>query len=880
VQFLTDVFRPHPLRPGPLLRGYYLTAVREVEVAAPDLGSTRTDWSDRNVGMDGTKLFSAEATQLIRVGDLSRRPGAAGRGRVAPRWIFVSDLLHNVVLADAPVQKAVPSDPRLDLYRRALFAAVCGLCLLLCFAFFWSWTENRKLLNAVESAIPGAQKTGKRATLDELRSLEALRVQVARLTEYERNGAPWSLRWGLYSGGRLLGAAREAYFRLFQQLLLNDLNGELVAGLQTLPANPAANAPSQPTYDELKTHLMISSGSCKAEPALVSRVLKATDAQAAQAAGSEWQALAETQIDFYADELPYGNPLHLTEDAAARDRARQYLGQIKGVERIYAGILVNAEKTLTKPQRLGDLAPNYAQVMNGPKELSAVFTREGWDFVKKASTDSNAAALGEPCVIGQASGFIAEHKQEAEVAQAIQRMFIRDYIDRWRTFFEGFSVARYASPEDAARKLDILASHNSPLLALFAMTSNQTSFPTTSTESEVSKKLEKVPIISKVLQGLGTAQKAGGKVSGPQAPAPDMFSSPADITQVFQPVQWVVPPDSASWVAEKNTAYIDSLAQLRRSMQEIAQGGNNPDPAVHQAASQNYQKALDAVRQIAVGFKPVGNEGLDEAVQHLLEEPILPANRFIITDMGQAVAGKINGELRGFCTRFRNTLRKYPFQPSSPDDTSLDELARWFDPAAGDIWKFQAQSLGELTVKEGSQWKVKDPGKKPQLTQEMLTFLNRAQTIADVFYPAGVTRPQLTYTLRPKLDSSFGASILELEIDGHLYQWTSSLQKQFTWPAPPEAKSLGATARIRSGSVAVGFASRGGIWGIFRIMGDAEPRPLNAKLVEWKYSRGADGLPVPIQPAPVRLEIVEFPGGVDIFNRDFFALQCPARAVQ
>ncbi len=882
VQFLTEVFRPHPLRPGPLLRGYYLTAVREVEVAAPDLGGTRADWSVRSRAMDGTRLFRGDATQVTPAGDFGTSPKVGGRSALALRWMFAADLFHSVVLADPPMQKAPPSDPRLELYRQAVFAAVCSLCVLLCIAFFWSWAGNRKLLHAVEGArLADTQKTGKLATLDELRSLEALRVQVAWLTEYDRNGAPWSLRWGLYSGGRLLGVVRDAYFRRFQQLLLNDLNGAIVARLAMLPATPAANDPYEPIYDALKTHLMISSGSCKAEPALVSRVLKETDGQAAQAAGSEWQARAETQIDFYSTELPYGNPLSLTEDTEARNRARQYLRQIKGVERIYTGILANAERTLAQPQRLADLAPNYAQVLNGPGELRGVFTPDGWKFVENASKESNAAALGEPCVIGRVSGFISEQKQEAEVAQAIQRMFVRDYVDRWRTLVAGFSVARYASPADAARRLDTLASHDSPLLALFAMTANKTSFPATAGEQGVLQTAKKVPIVGKVIAGIEGVGKAAGTVAGTQASRPDPLSSPAYITQVFQPVQWVVPPGSETWVVDKNKAYIDSLVQLSHSMQDIAHGGDNPDPAVHQAASQNYEKALDAVRQIAMGFKPAGDEGLDITVKHLLEEPILLTKGYIIVDMDKASAGKVNGQLHALCASLRNTLRKYPFQQSSPQDTSLGELASWFEPARGNIWKFQAQSLGELTVKDGSQWKPKDPAKKPQVIQEMLTFLNRAQAIADVFYPAGATQPQLTYTLRPKLDSSFGGSILEFEIDGHPYQWTSSLQKQFTWPAPPDTKTLGAIARIRTGSVAFAFASRAGTWGIFRIMGDAEPRALSGKLVEWKYSRGGDGRLEPIQPAPVRLEIVEFPGGVDVFNPKFFdGLQCPAKAVQ
>ena len=88
-------------------------------------------------------------------------------------------------------------------------------------------------------------------------------------------------------------------------------------------------------------------------------------------------------------------------------------------------------------------------------------------------------------------------------------------------------------------------------------------------------------------------------------------------------------------------------------------------------------------------------------------------------------------------------------------------------------------------------------------------------------------------------------------------------------------------ARIRTGPVVFAFASRGGPWGIFRIMADAEPRPLGARTVEWKYVRGGTGRQEPIQPAPVRLEIVEFPGGADVFNPKFFeGLQCPARVAQ
>jgi type VI protein secretion system component VasK len=342
-------------------------------------------------------------------------------------------------------------------------------------------------------------------------------------------------------------------------------------------------------------------------------------------------------------------------------------------------------------------------------------------------------------------------------------------------------------------------------------------------------------------------------------------------------VQWVVPPDSEKWVGEKNSAYIAALIQLGHSMQDIAAGGN-PDPAVYQAASQNAAKAMDAAKQVAAGFRSVGVGGVDLQVERLLEEPVQFATRVIPADITKVGGDKINAELRILCGRVKNTLRKYPFQPKSTEDTTLDELSGLFAPVNGAIWKFCSGSLAELAVKEGSQWKPKDPAKKPQLTAELLTFLNRAQAVTDAYFPPGSTTPRLNYSLRPVLDAAFGNSFLELQIDGTSHQLNSALRKDFTWPAPDTARPR-AIAGLRTGLVFSSFADQPGLWGFFRIMGDAEPRMLNTRTVEWKNSQV--GGKAPIEPAPIKVEIVQFPGSADVFNPKFYdGLQCPMKAVQ
>ena len=876
VQFLTDVFRP-TLGYRPVLRGYYLTGVREGEVAAvEDLGATRLDLSAPNPAMAATQLFRGDATQILQGGggtDL-KVSGVGLRRPLGQRWMFVADVFHKVVLADQPMRTAATVQRPVDRYRQIALAAICGVCALLCFAFFVSWIQNRQLLHEVSDAAgTKIAKHGRLATLGDLQSLDALRAELVKL----QDGLPWSYHWGLYSGNRVLDSVRKAYFQRFRELLLIDLTSQMVSEMEGLPESPDANAPYEPVYRVLKTHLMITSGSCAPDSAYVSKSLKDKRAQIAPNNGYDWQALADRQIDFYAAALPDGNLPRLPEDAAARERARRYLEKAKGIDRAYASILVSAEKNVPKTTRLADLAPNYTQVLNGPAEVSAAFSRDGWTYVEKASKQDKTLAAGDACVVGQSGGVVGELKQNAETAQAIQGMFLRDYAEQWRKFVEGFHVKGYAGAEDAARKLEILSDHRSPLLAVLAMTSNQTNFPQPA--GQVPDAFKELAPVKKLL-GLGKTANDAKAAVAPQQASPDALNSPADVTRSFQPVQWVEPPGSETWVVDKNMAYMDALAQLRKSMQDIAQNTRNPDPAVYQAASQNYDKALDTVRQMSRGFKAVGVGKLDETVQRILEEPIRNTKGFIVTDFGKAGADKVNRELRTFCISERNTLHEFPFQWNSTTDASLDELTGMIDPAKGALWRFQAQSLAEFVAKEGSVWKSKDPAKKPQVTQDMLAFLNRAQSLADAFYPAGATQPRVYYTLRQKLDSRFKDTTLELEIDGQNYPFTS-FQKQFSWPSGPGSKDLGAKARIKTGAVAFTFASRPGLWGIFKIMGDAEPRPLGAKTVEWKYSSGGLGRREPIEPAPVDLDIVSFPGGQDVFNPKFWdGLQCPSAAVQ
>jgi type VI secretion system protein ImpL len=865
VQFLVDVFRPHPLRHTPFLRGYYFTGTCEEEIGFVSSGN-RAALPDDSVMSDASAVFSGDATQVFKSAESKMAAKPSGRANFTRRWAFVPELFTGVILRDNIVPRTVPIQPdqRVDLYRKIACGAVCFFSLVLCLCFIRSWFGNSHLLESVDSATVSPTRN---PTIDDLQALNKLHDQASLLSKYDREGAPWRLRWGLYSGNAVVQPARDLYFRRFGEMLLFGMNDSIVAKLRSVPDTAGVDDPNFALVSALlKTHLMISSGVCQPDPAFVSRMLKQTLAESNPPRGYDWLLLAGRQIDFYADQLPYGNPVRVSPDTAAVDHARGYLMSIQGPDRLYAALLSGAEKRFTAPQKLSTLADNYGKVLNGPGEVSGVFTPEGWAYIKDASKDIKKNLSGDPC-LDDAKGAIAGYQQNAADELAVQRLFVRDYIARWQKFVSSFSVIRYTGAADAARKLELLSDPKSPLLAVFALTAKNTYFPPAQ-PSAIEKQM--APLAS----GFDKAKEMLG-VKKDTVPDIRQTDPTAAIADAFKAVQKVVPGDSETWVAPPlNKAYVDALSDLGHSLDAVAQNANN-DPTVPLAAKQSFSKAQEAARQLEEQL-PVSPNGLDTSIRQLLEEPLVQVEHLIPRPIDPSA--KINGEARKFCSENAGILHKFPFQPSA-QDASLDEFSRLFAPAFGSVWKFQAQSLPDSVIKDGSLWKA-NPAAKAPVTQEMLTFLNTAQGVADAFFPKGANQPQLLYTLRPTSNPANQSTFVEFAIDGQSHQWKDPIQQQFVWPAAPGTASGAVGKLVVPGANAIPFASEGGVWAVFRLMRDAEPRLINSKVVEWKYLRGGQGRPEAMS-VPVTLEFVGFPGGVDVFNPKFFAgLQCSGRAVQ
>src|ERR1039458_6540662 len=352
-----------------------------------------------------------------------------------------------------------------------MFAAAAVICALLSIAFTVSFFNNRSLEARARDAAVGissAESSGLNlASVDALRKLETLRQSLETLVTYQREGAPWGYRWGLYTGDSLYPEVRRIYFERFKQLLFLQTQNSILENLRGLPATPGPEY--SPTYDALKAYLITTTHHDKSTRLFLSPVLVKWWA-GSRGPEPERVTLAQKQFDFYADELKEANPYSQENDGLAVERARSYLKQFAGAERVYAFMLAEAGKN-NPPIDFNRQFAGSAQVVVETHVVPGAFSKGGWAFMKDAIAHADRYFNGEQWVLGDQG---AANFDRAALTQSLRNRYNADFVKEWRTYIKSASVVRYAGLKDATTKLSQLAGNQSPLLELFALASTNT----------------------------------------------------------------------------------------------------------------------------------------------------------------------------------------------------------------------------------------------------------------------------------------------------------------------------------------------------------------------------------------------------------------------
>lgn len=822
LQLLVDLCRPSQLTVGPFLRGFYFSGVRPVVVneSAPEPAAAQISRQD-----------DAGATRMFRPGASipSAAPAASQpmtSARRVPQWLFLGRLFNSVILGDRTVAGASGTSVKTSLLRRSLLGVLAAVCLILCIGFTVSFLRNRALEQQIESAVHGsavAVTPGNLASADALRRLDALRQALETLTVYHRDGAPLSYRWGLYAGNRLYPQVRRIYFDHFRQQIFGETQDRLLQFLRNLPANPGPAYGE--TYNDLKAYLITTSHHEKSTQDFLAPVLLSTWS-ANRSVDPERLQLAQNQFVFYSEELKTANPFSSEGDGAAVERARRYLSQFAGFERVYQAMLTDAAKT-SGALNFNRKFPGSAEVVVDAAEITGPFTKTGWDFMSKAMQSPDRYFNGEQWVLGNQS--MATNLDYSKLTQDLRQRYQSDFASQWLAYLKGASVVRYGSLKDAARKLNVLSGNQSPLLALFWLASQNTS------------------------------------VDDPQ------------VAKIFQPVQAVVPPASVDrYVAPSNQNYMNALVTLQSSLDALSNQPEGNDAAAQQTLT-NASAASVAARQLAQGFRLDPQTHVDTIAQKLLEDPITYAEA-LLRNLGPA---ELNAKGKGFCTQLRQLTSKYPFNPSATTDATLNDVNNVFSKPNGALWAFYQSSLQKLLTKQGNAY-VPAAGGTITLTPAFVSFFNQAAAFSDSLYANGSQDPRIAYMLKPVATEGIGN--LGLQIDGQTLNYSGgpATPKDFAWQAsgPHEAK---ATVQFGSGPDLT-WSSNDGLWAVFRFFGKADrrqPTP-NGELLEWTIRIGREAVTLPgNKPLTVRLELSMPAGSPPVFQRGFLSrLSCVSQVAR
>jgi type VI secretion system protein ImpL len=199
----------------------------------------------------------------------------------------------------------------------------------------------------------------------------------------------------------------------------------------------------------------------------------------------------------------------------------------------------------------------------------------------------------------------------------------------------------------------------------------------------------------------------------------------------------------------------------------------------------------------------------------LLEEPIKAAE----ASLRRGPIDVANGTGKSYCSVFAAVAKKYPFNPSSTQDLTMDQLYAVLGPTSDALKKLK-DDVKPFVLMVGSRY-VPNPSAAVKPSQTFLFFLNHVVALSDTLYPTGSLPPKFSYTLK-QLPSNLEG--VEMKIGSEKLAGDGA-QKTFVWTGVPEDVQV----TTKSGDVLDSFPADP--WAAFKLV--ARARQLGGGKLEW-----------------------------------------------
>lgn len=795
------------------------------------------------------------------------------RGRVAQpaqpaveaKSYFLRDVFSNVVFPDQDVAARSAEEIRRERNRRyAIAAGAFGFAALLSALPSYSYFRNRELLRSSAAIASNIAQHRSRANAGpiSLESLEPLRQRIAELKDHVDRRPPLPMRFGMYQGDKVLPGMRDMYTATLRRDVFEPIVRQSVQELNTFGQRYAAGTdrPSvddhQRYYDELKTHLLLTTPSEASQPAYTEPVLASLTTAVVsrwanllriQADGPQRQAL-ETNARFYLSLLAADTAhLAMPRNAAAVRITRETLTRTSATD-IALEQLIEAVEQEGYGLNLQTIVGGSVTVLRSDARIRGAFTRRGWEeYVRDRLNTSLDQISGEAWVLGRnANDAQAAARRQLQIRQ-LRSEYFRRYIDEWTSFLASIRVSQPRDLNEALGMLQELTRGAPPPYGAITRALGYNSHLEEPAEQESAAERAAAnaflrtagqSAIDRLRSRLGVAGQAGqlagqqyingrpvatpGATAGEQlflrrdvetsligfwrfgyAPPPAPPPPPAPGASAAPPP----PPPSAPPTLPIN-AYQEQLEFVRDALVTATENPNAPQTALNTALQTARTRVEALIMEQEIGWRP--------RFRALLWPPIDFTTRAATHAQG---AGNADRWCVAVAVPFARRLQnRYPFNPNGYD-AALADVQDFYRPENGLLWAFYGEALRTDVPRVGDHFEFGQrlgTGGEEVYLRELPEFLNRSQDISTVLFAPRAERAGMQFEVRIRPTPTVASITFSVDGQDLEYHNGPELWTRMNWPG--EGAVRGATIRIRGANGLDETITQDGEWGLFRLL--------------------------------------------------------------
>lgn len=811
-RFLGALFEPNPYQEQPIFRGFYFTSGTQ----------------------EGTPIDNVIGAMSKAFGVSDSFSAVHGEKAGEAKSYFLKNLFTQVIFPDQDIAEASTSAARrARLLRLATFAGSLVISAALIVSLTISFIANKRLISTTSHSAQQVSKidwNNYEEFSANLEALDTLREQLETLYRYQSEGTPFMMRWGLYRGDTVLPPVRDIYLSRLSEILLEPMGLELEAELAQLSQSGIKDLDDYSHYyDMLKAYLMLAEPA-RADTEFLNEMFRALlDNQS----DSDVKEIMVRQSDFYLRHMKTAGVPVIEPEPRLVDSARNELKTIPTIQRVFLTIRNRGNKNFEPYTLKKAMGRRRQNLLSSKYEVPGFYTPEAWKkYFKEASSKAGQELLKEDWILADLSQDQAEKPEKiavAEVEKELNDLYMKEYVRQWRRFIEGISLRSFADMEDAAARLHLLVGEDSPLVLLLQSVVEQTSIGET-TGVKVGKTVTK--LFNKATRKLGLGKKALQEAAKPK---------PANLVQKrFRSLREFVKglENGSENDIPKLQIYIEEIVKIQTLMNDMVNSDNPQQEARYLAgkilsggSDEELHQALNALTSILRDF----NSDEKRLLEPLLKQPVTNVLSAVLVDAQKYLDSLWRAEVYDV---FRKSLQmKYPFSELGQDSALID-VAEFFHPSDGVVWRFYNDQLRQFLVPSGRTWRTKTwQGRGIRFSDSFFSSMKRIRRISDSLFPRGSIDPKAAFELYPIPTS--GLSETMLSVDGQRYRYRMGPQayKKFTWPG--EAVSAGAKVSItdeRSGlREEKSFEGR---WGFFRLLdaGKVAAKSSTVYRLEWIFN--------------------------------------------